>query len=1091
MCVARLCLSSSLSTMNSHLLQLKLFGSPQISYQGQPLTGFVSAKVRALLIYLAVTARPHSRDHLAHLLWEDTPASMKTNLRKALSNLRQLIGDLLVEEGKELITLDPQRCWVDVVAFEHALKSAALTEAAQLYTADFLDGFNPSLSYEFEAWTLREQSRLKSGMVDLLRKLATQQETSHTLPEAIQTVRRLLALEPWQEESHRWLMALLAKDGQRNAALAHFEVCKRVLKEELAVDPASETIALVDKIQRAEIAPAPPAPKQPAHWKPEFPLFGREREWANIQRAWQRTLTGSAHLIALAGEAGIGKTRLTEEARLWVAQQGYVVAYARSYAAEGSLAYSPLVDWLRSDAINAAFAQVEPLWLTEVARLLPELLTTFPQVAPPTPLLDSAQRRLFHEALARVLGAKPQPRLLIIDDLQWCDRDTLEWLRFLLRFEPTQPLLIIGAYRSEEVGRDHPLQKLLLALRREEIVTEIELGMLSMGDTTSLIHAASPVSRSQEQIAQVWRATAGHPLFIVESLRSTNEQGGHSTPSPKIQHVIQTRLAELSPAAHRLAMVAAVVGHGFSLALLGQASKVEDDETLLLLLDELWTRRIILPLDDDHYDFSHDRIREVVYAAVGPIQQRLLHHRVAQALEKLYAANLTPILGELGTHYEQAGQLTPAMHYYQQAATHARAIYSHGDLLHYLNKQLAMLRRLPNNESLVGEEIDLLLDLGLAYIFTDGWGAKSVGETWQQAHDLAFRNGSKFQQARVLLSLDIYFNNLGEMHTARAYSEKNLNFALIHLKDDDFLMQQVFGNYGGSLYHSGEIAKSLPYFNQMLAMHKPESKPSFWWIHRDASTNALVRSAKTLWFLGYPDQARARCDKAAEIARQDFDLFTLTAALDFSGMVYSFCQDYAAVKHLGEEMIALATKYEFPYYWMIGKIYVGWASVLQDDLNAMGKMTEDITEFFAINRTRKFAPQRKAMWAEVLLLDGKAAAAIAVIDEVLQIGEQSGNIYFTAHLLKVKGDCLQALRHDNAEIETVYQQSLDFARKQEAKSLELRAGICLARLWQAQGKHTEAYQLLAPIYTCFTEGFDTLDLIEAKQLLAEVATTIR
>jgi DNA-binding SARP family transcriptional activator len=233
------------------MLQLKLFGSPQIHYQGQALTGFVSAKVRALLIYLAVTGRPHSRDHLAELLWADTPASTRPNLRKALSNLRQLIGDLLVEDGKDLIALDPQRYWVDVVAFEHSLKSGALAEAAQLYTADFLDGFNPSLSYEFEAWTLREQSRLKSQMVDLLRKLATQHETHNTLPEAIQTVRRLLALEPWQEEAHRWLMELLAKNGQRSAALAHFEVCKRVLQEELAVAPSEETVRLVENFQKS------------------------------------------------------------------------------------------------------------------------------------------------------------------------------------------------------------------------------------------------------------------------------------------------------------------------------------------------------------------------------------------------------------------------------------------------------------------------------------------------------------------------------------------------------------------------------------------------------------------------------------------------------------------------------------------------------------------------------------------------------------------------------------------------------------------------------------------------------------------------
>ena len=177
-------------------IELKLFGSPQITYQGQPLTGFVSAKVRALLIYLAVTARPHSRDHLAHLLWEDMPGSMKANLRKALSNLRQLLGELLVEDGQQLVGLDLSRCWVDVVAFDRLLKSAVLTEAAQLYTADFLDGFNLSLSYEFEAWALREQSRLKGQMVDLLRKLATQHETRNTLTEAIscQMVYRLASM---------------------------------------------------------------------------------------------------------------------------------------------------------------------------------------------------------------------------------------------------------------------------------------------------------------------------------------------------------------------------------------------------------------------------------------------------------------------------------------------------------------------------------------------------------------------------------------------------------------------------------------------------------------------------------------------------------------------------------------------------------------------------------------------------------------------------------------------------------------------------------------------------------------------------------
>ena len=319
-----------------------------------------------------------------------------------------------------------------------------------------------------------------------------------------------------------------------------------------------------------------------------------------------------------------------------------------------------------------------------------------------------------------------------------------------------------------------------------------------------------------------------------------------------------------------------------------------------------------------------------------------------KALEKLYAANLTPILGELGAHYEQAGQPTPAIYYYQQAAAHARAIYSHVELVHYLNKQLAMLRRLPNREALAGEEIDLLLDLGLAYIFTDGFGSKPVGETWQHAHELAKQAGSNFQPCRVLLGLDMYFNNQGAIRTARAYSEQN--FVLAQQETDVFLRQQVLGNYGAILYHAGEINKSLPYFEEMLALHKPDHPPSFHWIHRDVSTNALVRSAKTLWFLGYPDQARARCDKAVQIARNDFDLFTLTAALDFSGMVYNFCRQYQAVNALGQQLIELATKYEFPHYLMTGKLYVCWSMAQQGQSCDNVDVAQEVIDFLISNQ---------------------------------------------------------------------------------------------------------------------------------------------
>jgi predicted ATPase len=333
--------------------------------------------------------------------------------------------------------------------------------------------------------------------------------------------------------------------------------------------------------------------------------------------------------------------------------------------------------------------------------------------------------------------------------------------------------------------------------------------------------------------------------------------------------------------------------------------------------------------------------------------------------------------------------------------------------------------------------------------------------------------------------LDLYFNHQGAMYAARIYSERN--FIQAQSETDVFLRQQVLTNYGASLYHFGEIAQSLPHFEEMLKIHKPGLAPSFIWIHRDVSTNALVRSAKSLWFLGYADQARARCEKAIELARNDFDLFTLTAALDFSAMVYSFCQKLPPVKRLGEQLIELSNKYEFPFYLMVGKMYVGWVLAQEGDVAAGMKILEEAAAIHTIHGAKKFSPQRKAMWAEVLAQTGKVKEAIAILDEELKFVQQSGNVYFNAHIFQLRGQLLERMGATNAEVESWYQHALDFACQQGAKSLELRAANRLARLWQQQGKQREAYQLLAPIYHWFTEGFDTVDLREAKQLLDELA----
>src|SRR5438876_1133448 len=201
---------------------------------------------------------------------------------------------------------------------------------------------------------------------------------------------------------------------------------------------------------------------------------------------WQRALTGQPHIVVFSGEAGIGKTRLAEELLAWVDRQGMSTASASCYPAEGALAYAPIAALLRADAIRPTLSTLADAWLMEIARFVPEVLGERPDLPHPGPLLESWQRQRLFEALARAILSVRQPCLLLLEDLQWCDRETLEWLHYLLRFDPHARLLIVGTVRPEETTPAHPLEALLAALRRDEQVTEIALGPLDAAETVLL-----------------------------------------------------------------------------------------------------------------------------------------------------------------------------------------------------------------------------------------------------------------------------------------------------------------------------------------------------------------------------------------------------------------------------------------------------------------------------------------------------------------------------------------------------------------------------------------------------------------------------
>ena len=380
-----------------------------------------------------------------------------------------------------------------------------------LYHGDLLPGC-------YDEWILPERDRLQQAFLKALERLIELQEEERDYDAAISTARRLLGHDPLHEETYRHLMRLYVSSGDPASALRVYYSCASILERELATEPSPATQEAYERVMQKSASPAPLA-SVPTPLVAAAPLVGRAHEWALLEQAWQQALTGRPHFVLLSGEAGIGKTRLAEELLAQVDRQGLSTASARCYAAEGDASYAPVATWFRAEPLRRSLSALAALWSTEVARVVPEILLERPDLPSPGPLKESWQHQRFRQALAHAILVARQPLLLLLDDLQWCDQETLAWLPYLLRFDPQARFLLIATLRPEEVAADHPLESGLASMRRAGQVSEISLGPLDATNTALLARAFTKGDLGQEASATLYQETEGNPLFVVETVR--------------------------------------------------------------------------------------------------------------------------------------------------------------------------------------------------------------------------------------------------------------------------------------------------------------------------------------------------------------------------------------------------------------------------------------------------------------------------------------------------------------------------------------------------------------------------------------------
>ena len=686
------------------MLRIELLGGFRLLLGDEPLTTVDTPRLQSLLAYLLLNREtPPSRHRLAFLFWPDSPEDQAlTNLRNLLYRLRHALPEadrFLYVDRRRLRWRDAAPFELDVAEFEDALsrsedahdsaeERSLLEQAVSLYEGDLIPGL-------YEDWIIPERRRLRQAFERALERLTRLLENEHDYRTAVDYARRLVRHDRLREASYRRLMRLQALVGDRAGALRTYHRCATLLEQELDVEPSPATREMYERLLSVEETPLVPR-SRPGRTGAAPRLVGRQDAWAELRHAWQRAAAGHPHLVLISGEAGIGKTRLAEELVQWASRQGIASASARCFAAEGELAYAPVAAWLRARPLPP----LESVWRTEVARILPELLADAPDLSQPGPITEPWQRRRFFEALTRALLQGEQPQLLFIDALQWCDRGSIEWLHHLLRYDPRARLLVVGAYRPDEVGDDHPLSSLIHALRQDDQLTEIELGPLDKRTTEMLAENVAGGELPPGLVDCLYRETEGNPLFIVETVRGGLPDEVRELPSggvicvprplpSRMKDALMARISQLSPLSRSLAELAATIGREFTFDVLQEASDAGEDR-LVQGLDQLWQRRIVREQGEDAYDFSHDKLREVLVADLSEARRHLLHRRVARALEHVYADNLDAVAARIAAHYERADEPHEAIAYYQRAAEMAETMRAQDEAARYRQRTSAL-----------------------------------------------------------------------------------------------------------------------------------------------------------------------------------------------------------------------------------------------------------------------------------------------------------------------------------------------------------------------------------------------------------------
>jgi predicted ATPase/DNA-binding SARP family transcriptional activator len=1176
-------------------LSLSFLGHFQATLDEHPLTDFKSNKVRALLTYLAVESkRPHPREVLAGLLWPDWPdREALGNLRYALSDLRAVIGDRTAEPPFLLIARDALQFNIasdfslDVRAFMDLTEPglsltkgrqelSGLEEATALYHGNFLEGFSLPDAAPFEEWALLTRERLARQMSSALHRLSTAYEERGQYDQAQSHARRQLELDPWDEVAHRQLMRTLALSGQRSAALAQYETCRRLLTQELGVEPDQETTQLCQQISDGKLRPplplvrppdVPPEPPPFLHEEAaevERPLFvARERELAQLRGFLDMALAGQGRVVFVTGEAGSGKTALVQEfvRRAQDTHTDLVAASGNCNAHTGMgdpyLPFREILGLLTGDvearwaagAITGEHARrlwnTLPLAAQALVEAGPDLVDAFVagnsleeravaqgSAAPDWlarldelvrrkksgPVVPGPQQSDLFGQYTRVLDtlARQAPLVLVVDDLQWADLGSISLLLHLGRELASSRTLIVGAYRPEEVaiGRDgeqHPLEPVVNELRREFGDVAVNVDQAESHAFLEAFLDSEPNQLGLPFREMLHRRTRGHPLFTVELLQGMQERGDlvqdsegwwvegsaldWETLPARVEAAIAGRIGRLSQRLQAALRVASVEGEDFTAEVVGRVLGTDDRTVVESLSSELDRRHRLVRAQAierlgsrrvSRYRFRHELFQKYLYDRLDEVERAYLHESVGNALEQLYRDRVSEVAVQLARHFQEARIAEKAIHYLHQAGERAVHLSAYEEGIAHLSRGLALLMTTPDSHERAEQELGLQMALSVAWQGTKGAQSPEVERACSRARELCQQMGKTHQLCQVLGGLAVLHYVRAEHQTAREFGEEALSLA--QQAKDPLLVALGHWYLGLVSFCSGEYLTARAHFSEVISFYEPHQHHHALIALRgvDAGLSALSYDACCLWCLGYPEQALKRSQEALSLARELDHPFSLADVLLFAGCLLSRMRlDGQALKDNAEELTRLSKERGVTGWLAAGTCFLGEA------LAVLGRVQEgmmQMREGMAAEQSQGIRWHWPGTLSSLAMAQAKSehpAQGLTTLAEALSLVEERDDRYWEPELRRLQAELLT--QGGDVEAEASLRKAIEVARRQQAKSWELRATVSLCRLRQKQGRHDEARQLLPEIYGWFTEGFDTPDLIEARALLQELS----